>query len=523
MPLHITLLDNIFFMLNSNLQSKNKKLAKNTLSMYFRMLFLMFISFYTSRIVLQALGIEAFGIYNVVGGVVVMFTFINAAMTTSTQRYFSYELGLPNGNLARIFSACFNIHLWFAFLIVVLSESIGLWLINTKLNFPLERMVAVNWVYQVSVLTCVLNIVRVPYNAAIIAYERMSFYAYVGIVEGLLKLFIVYLLAFSPFDKLIYYALLMMVVIAIITVVYYLYCRRNFRDIRLVKINDKSLYKRLLNFSSWTLFGSIANIARNQGVVFIINIFYGVTVNAAIGIANQVNAGISQFVSGFQQAFNPQLTKAEASADREYQTRLICLTAKYSYLVILFFAIPVLYNLDYLLTFWLGEYPPYTAELCCWIVIASCIEAISGPLWVTIFATGNIRMYQIFISILLLLNLPLGFVCGILKWHPQYIFVFQAVLNFLSIAVRLYYLRRLISFNILSFIRKVMMPLTVVSILLIPILYLSFKYWTIAQSLIGFCVQSSVLMLVEVMIILLVGMSKEEQIYIYNFIRHKII
>ena len=491
--------------------------------MYFRMLFLMFISFYTSRIVLQALGIEDFGIYNVVGGVVVMFTFINTAMTTSTQRYFSYELGLPNGKLTQIFSACFIIHLWFAILIVILSESIGLWFINAKLHFPKERMVAVNWVYQISVLTCVLNIIRVPYNAAIIAYERMSFYAYIGIVEGLLKLLIVFLLAFSPFDKLIYFALLMMVVIAISTIVYYLYCRKNLRDIRLVKVNDKSLYKSLLNFSSWTLFGSIANIARNQGVAFIINIFYGVTINAAIGIANQVNAGISQFVSGFQQAFNPQLTKAEASANREYQTRLICLTAKYSYLVILFFAVPILYNLDYLLTIWLGEYPPYTADLCCWIVIASCVEAISGPLWVTIFATGNIKMYQIFISLLLLLNLPLGYLCGSMKWHPQYIFAFQAVLNLISIAVRLYYMKRLISFNILGFIRKVLLPLAFVSLLLTLILYLSFKYWTMAQSLTIFCVQSSVFMIAEVMIILLVGLSKEEQVYIYNFIRHKII
>lgn len=490
--------------------------------MYFRMLFLMFISFYTSRIVLQALGIEDFGIYNVVGGVVVMFTFINTAMTTSTQRYLSYELGLSNGKLAQVFSACFNIHLWLAFLIIILSETIGIWFINAKLNFPEERMVAVNWVYQVSVLTCVLNIVRVPYNAAIIAYECMSFYAYIGIVEGLLKLFIVYLLAFSPFDKLIYFALLMMVVIAIITIVYYLYCHMNFREIRLVKVNDKSLYKRLLNFSSWTLFGSIANIARNQGVAFIINIFYGVTINAAIGIANQVNAGISQFVSGFQQAFNPQLTKAEASADREYQTRLICLTAKYSYLVILFFAVPVLYNLDYLLKIWLGEYPPYTADLCCWIVIASCIDAISGPLWVTIFATGNIKTYQIFISILLLLNLPLGYLCGSMRWNPQYIFAFQAVLNLILIVIRLYYMKRLISFKILEFMRKVLLPLAFVSILLTLTLYLSFKYWTTAQSLTDFCVQSSVLMMAEVMIILLVGLSKEEQVYIYNFIRHKI-
>ena len=209
----------------SDNSSSNKRLAKNTISMYVRMLFLMLISFYTSRVVLQALGAEDFGTYNVVGGVVVMFTFINGAMTTGTQRHLSFELGIPDGNVGRIFSACFNIHLWLAVLIVILAETIGLWFLNAKLNFPEGHMTAVNWVYQLSILSCVLNIVRVPYNAAIIAYEKMSFYAYVGIIEGILKLAIVFMLAYSPCDKLVYYAILMMLVIAFVTFAYYAYCR----------------------------------------------------------------------------------------------------------------------------------------------------------------------------------------------------------------------------------------------------------------------------------------------------------
>lgn len=501
--------------------SNNKRLAKNTISMYVRMLFLMLISFYTSRVVLQALGAEDFGTYNVVGSVVVMFTFINAAMTTGTQRHLSFELGIPDGNVGRIFSACFNIHLWLAILIVILAETIGLWFLNVKLNFPEGRMTEVNWVYQLSIFSCVLNIVRVPYNAAIIAYEKMSFYAYIGIIEGILKLAIVFMLAYSPCDKLVYYAILMMLVIAIVTFAYYAYCRKNFNKIRYSKVSDKTLYKRLLSFSGWTLFGSVANMARNQGVTFIVNIFYGVTVNAAIGIANQVNAGISQFVTGFQQAFNPQLTKAEAAKDREYQTKLICMTAKYSYLVILFCSVPILYNLDYLLSFWLGEYPAYTREFCIWIVIATLIDSISGPLWVTIFATGKIKSYQVYISLLLLLVLPLGYGCGVLGIEPQYVFAIQALLNFVAILVRLYMMRRLILFRLRCFIKSVFFPIGTVTVLLIPMVYLCNSYICFATDFPHFIVQSIIIILYETVIIGLIGLSQSERKMIFDFVKVK--
>lgn len=490
--------------------------------MYVRMLFLMLISFYTSRVVLQALGAEDFGTYNVVGGVVVMFTFINAAMTTGTQRHLSFELGIPDGNVGRIFSACFNIHLWLAVLIVVLAETVGLWFLNAKLNFPEGRMAAVNWVYQLSILSCVLNIVRVPFNAAIIAYEKMSFYAYIGIVEGILKLAIVFMLAYSPFDKLVFYAILMMLVIAIVTFAYYIFCHRSFREIRYSKVGDRNLYGRLLNFSGWTLFGSVANMARSQGVSFIVNIFYGVTVNAAIGIANQVNAGITQFVTGFQQAFNPQLTKAEAAKDREYQTRLINMTAKYSYLVILFCSVPILYNLDYLLSFWLGDYPAHTREFCLWIVIASLIDSISGPLWVTIFATGRIKSYQICISSLLLLNLPLAYACGALDWEPQYVFAFQAAVNLIAIFARLFMMRSLIQFSVRKFAKDVILPIASVTLLMIPIVYVCNMFLHQASNLSQFVLQSVFLVICEIIIVGFVGLSGEERRRIISFVGSRV-
>lgn len=489
--------------------------------MYIRMLFLMLINFYTSRVVLKSLGAEDYGTYNVVGGVVVMFTFINAAMTTGTQRHLSFELGIPDSNIGRVFSACFNIHLWLAVLIVLLAETVGLWFLNTKLNFPEGRMAAVNWVYQLSILSCVISIIRVPYNAAIIAYEKMSFYAYIGIIEGILKLAIVFVLAYSPLDKLVYYAILMTFVITVVTIAYYVYCSRNFREIRNSKVKDKALYKHLLNFSGWTLFGSVANMARNQGITFIVNIFYGVTVNAAIGIANQVNAAISQFVTGFQQALNPQLTKAEASMDREYQTRIVNKTAKYSFLVILFCSVPILYNLDFLLSFWLGEYPTYTREFCLWIVIATLIDSVSGPLWVTIFATGKIKYYQIYISFLLLLNLPLAYACGVLNWEPQYVIVFQALVNFLAIFVRLHIMRSLIHFSIRHFAKDVFLHIIAVSLFMLPIIHIFNEYLERATTFSQLILQTFVLMGYESVVIGFVGLSKSERRTILNFVKSR--
>ena len=496
----------------------NKRIAKNTLSMYIRMLFLMFISFYTSRILLQTLGIEDFGIYNIVGGIVVLFTFVNGAMTTGTQRHLSYELGRSDGNVSRIFSACMYIHIILALIIVLLAETIGLWFLNTKLNFPLNRLVAVNWIYQLSILSCVIQIVRVPYNALIIAYEEMSFYAYLGIVEGLMKLGIIYLLFLASYDRLIFYAILM--VNAIVSFAFYAYCKKKMTEILFVSVKDRLLYKSLLTFSGWTIFGSLANIARSQGLNIIINIFYGVTLNAAIGIANQVNAGISQFVTGFQQAFNPQLTKAAAQGDRDYQMRLINMTAKYSYMILLFFAVPVLINLDTILVWWLGEYPPYSIELCFWIVVATLIDSLSGPLWVTIFAYGKIKNYQIVVSIVLLLILPISYTCGYIGVKPQVAFACMALLNVVAVIVRLFFMRCQINFSISSFFVNTILPVLTVTIIIIVSTYLCYLL-PLPQNNWATYIITSIVCIIEIVSILYIGISTTERHQIVSFFKKR--
>lgn len=498
----------------------NKRIAKNTLSMYIRMLFLMFISFYTSRILLQTLGIEDFGIYNIVGGIVVLFTFVNGAMTTGTQRHLSYELGRSDGNVSRIFSACMYIHIILALIIVLLAETIGLWFLNTKLNFPLNRLVAVNWIYQLSILSCVIQIVRVPYNALIIAYEEMSFYAYLGIVEGLMKLGIIYLLFLASYDRLIFYAILIVMVNAIVSFAFYAYCKKKMPEILFVSVKDRLLYKSLLTFSGWTIFGSLANIARSQGLNIIINIFYGVTLNAAIGIANQVNAGICQFVTGFQQAFNPQLIKAAAQGDRDYQMKLINMTAKYSYMILLFFAVPVLINLDTILVWWLGEYPPYSIELCFWIVVATLIDSLSGPLWVTIFAYGKIKNYQIVVSIVLLLILPISYTCGYIGVKPQVAFACMALLNAVAVIVRLFFMRCQINFNISSFFVNTILPVLTVTIIIIVSTYLCYLLPLPKNNWATYII-TSIVCIIEIVSILYIGISTTERHQIVSFFKKR--
>lgn len=501
--------------------TNNQRIAKNTLMLYIRMLLLMCISFYTSRVILQALGKTDFGIYNIVGGVVVLFTFINGAMVTGTQRHLSYELGKEKGDITKIFSACLKIHIWIAIAIFILAETIGLWFVNTKLNLPIERMHAANWVYQLSIVTCALSILRTPYNAAIIAYERMTFYAYLSIVEGVLKLLIVYLLSLASFDRLVYYATLGVIVTIIINCAYYIYCRQSFSEIRFIKVRDRQLYKSLLSFSGWTIFGSIANLARSQGINIVINIFYGVVVNAAIGLANQVNAGINQFVSGFQQAFNPQITKTEASHDKARQTTLINATAKFSYLIILLFAVPILSNLDFILNFWLGQIPEYTKEICTWIVIGSLFDSLSGPLWMTIFATGKIKIYQIVVSIVICLNVPLAYMCGVFNFPPHYAFIFFACINLSLVWIRVFFLKKLIDFEVRCFLLQVLSPIFFVSIIVLVADYFVKFYIHFQHHTISFVVQSIIILLIEVVIIWLCGLNRKERNMMSHYFKSK--
>ena len=505
----------------SNNTQSDTRIAKNTMFLYFRMLLTMAIGLFTSRIVLQVLGAENYGIYTLVGGVVILFTFINNSLLSGTQRFLSYELGKDEPNVKEVFSSCFRLHLILSVLFLIAAETIGLWFVNTQLVIPEGRLHAANWVYQFSVITCVINIVRCPLNAALISYERMGIYAYIGIIEAILKLTVAYLLYVSPIDKLISYAILTFASMLIILAINTIYTIKKLPEIKLVKIPNKSLMKEVINFSKWTILGSLANVGMEQGLSIIINFFYGVIGNAAVGVANQVNSHIVGFVSNFQVALNPQLTKNEASKDRERQYALIHKSAKFSFFIMLFLAVPIVLNLDYILHIWLGDYPAHTTSICMFVILGVLIETLSGPLWVSIFATGKIRTYQIVISIILLMNIPLAFVVGKLGLPPAAIYATRASIFIFTLTTRLLYLKKLINLSIHEFAKKVLYPIILVSLPLFALIFIKYQYIP-NTDLISFLIESIAIVLIETVLIGWFGLNKSERTFISKTILKKI-
>lgn len=444
----------------------NKRIAKNTMFLYVRMLLIMGVTLYTSRIVLQVLGVEDFGIYNVVGGIVVLFSFVNNAMVTSTQRFLNYELGKKNLEAtARVFSASVTIHWCIAIVTLILAETVGLWFLLNYIQYPLEREWAVILTYQFAILSTCINMIRAPYNAAIIAYEKMSFYAYISIIEAILRLLIVFLLLLANFDRLIFYSFLMFAVIGIVTLGYYAYCKSHFSTCRYTCHCDKDLYRRLMGFSGWSMFGGVANIGASQGLNILLNMFFGVTVNAAMGIANQVQSAVYSFVGNFQTAFNPQIVKSYASGDRDYFIDLIVRTSKYSYFLLFTISLPLYICCEEVLSLWLGNIPEYAVSFCRLMILFSLLDAMQGPLWVSVQATGKIRDYQILMSVMILSNLPLSYLFLKQGYSPEVVLVIRCLLNLLILFVRLWYLRHLYDFPVWRYLREVICRIVCVTVI----------------------------------------------------------
>lgn len=501
--------------------TSNSTIAKNTMFLYFRMLLTMAIGLFTSRIVLQVLGVENYGIYNLVGGVVIFFTFINNSLLSGTQRFLSFELGKENPQITEVFSSCFRLHLILSLIFLIIAETIGLWLINTQLVIPAERLYAANWVYQFSVITCVINIIRCPLNAALISYERMGVYAYIGILEAVLKLAVAYLLFISPVDKLISYSTLTFVSMLIVLVISTYYTLKKLPEISLTRNTNKNLMKDVVNFSKWSVLGSLVNVGMEQGLSIIINIFYGVVGNAAVGVANQVNSHIAGFVNNFQVALNPQLTKNQAGNDRQKQFNLIYRSAKFSYFIMLFLAVPIVLNLDYLLYLWLGTYPPHTTSICLFIILGVLIETLSGPLWVSIFATGKIRTYQLVISSVLLMNMPLAFLAGELNLPPASVFAIRAAIFIVALVVRLIFLKKMINLEFTPFAKNVIIPVTIVSVPLFALIYAKYRYIP-ETTFASFVLQSIAILIIEIVIIGMFGLNNSEREFISKTIKKKI-
>lgn len=445
-----------------------RRIAKNTAMLYIRMFLIMGVTLYTSRVVLNALGIEDFGIYNVVGGMVVMFNFLNSSMSIAVQRYLSFEIGCGNWDkLNRIFSLSLVIHVILAIIVIVLAGSVGYWLLNSQLNIPAGRLSAAFWVFYASILGCCAGIIRIPYNAVIIARERMNVYAYISILEVMLSLGVAYILFIANFDKLKLYAVLICVVNYIVTFCYWIYCRNKFTESRYKYYWDKSLFKELMSFAGWSTMGELSWVATLQGVNLVLNIFFSPVVNAARGISFQVTGAISRFISSFQMAVNPQIIKYYAANEREQMFFLLFRSTNFSFFLLLFFAVPVLMETEEILKLWLRNVPEYTVLFCRLAIINAMIDTLSNLLATAAKAYGKIRMYQMWVSLLLFANLPLSYIALKFGMAPESTFYIYGILSFLLLIMRTYLLHRMIYLPVIAFFKEILrlLPVTLAAII----------------------------------------------------------
>ena len=447
-----------YFEKMSDTSANNKRIAKNTLMLYVRMLFTMAVSLFTSRVVLQTLGVEDYGIQNVVGGVVAMFSVLSGSMSSSISRFITFELGRGEiHRLKTVFSTGVNIQLGMSLLVIVVAEAAGVWFLNCKMNIPAERMVAANWVFQCSILTFVLNLLSVPYNASIIAHEKMSAFAYISVIEVTLKLIIVYMLTVSPFDRLITYSVLLLCVGALIRFIYGYYCKRHFEECTYHFVYDKAVLKSMTSFAGWNFLGNGAYMLNTQGVNILMNMYFGVAVNAARGVATQVDAALKQFVNNFTTAVNPQITKSYAQGDLESMHKLVCRSAKFSAFLMMFFAVPIILETDTILNIWLKNPPAYASIFLKWIIISSFMDTVlANSLVTSMFATGNIKRYQIIVTTVGCLVFPLSWLAFQLGFEPQVGYILYFIIYTILLFIRLYLLRDMVKLPIMMYVREVL-------------------------------------------------------------------
>ena len=482
--------------------SNTKRIARNTLVLYVRMLFLMLITLYTSRVILDALGVEDYGIYNVVGGFVSMFALISAALTNACSRFLNFELG--RGDIERqkvVFSTAVSIQWGLAIVVAVLSEVIGIWYVNNVMVIPAERLTAANWCFQFSVFNFCMNLITVPFNASIIAHEKMKTFAYIGLFQGLAQLGISFLVYFEPFDRLVFYALLLMILQFLIRYMYQVYCRKHFEECHYRFVFDKPLLKHMFSYSLWHLVGNGASVLKNHGVNLVLNYFFGPVVNAARGLANQVDSAVNQFVGNFMMAMNPQITQSYAKGEIKYMFNLINKGAKFSFYLVLLLSLPIIINTEFILGIWLKQVPEYTVIFTQLTLVVMLLSALSKPLITAQNATGNVRDYQLIVGGINLLNLPGSFICLYLGCNPQSVVIVAIVVEVIAFMARVYMLPKTIpSFSPLKFLKDIGLNcLLVAAIASIPAFiidyYLPKHFWTfVFNVLFSICISSVVIL-----------------------------
>lgn len=501
----------------SDNESKNKRIAQNTILLYVRMIVTMFVGLFTSRIVLDALGVEDYGIYNVVGGFVSMFTIVRSGLVSSTQRFITFNLGKGDiKELNRTFSTITFIYLFLCIVVFVVAELVGGWFIENKLTIPVERLGAAKWVFQFSLFTLIVTLLSNSYNSLIIAHERMNAFAYITIYEVVVKLVVAYILLITTCDKLVVYAVLLCVVQGTVPILYFVYCHRHFKEeIKLRWTLDWKKVGEIYSFAGWSMLGGVANIGYTQGLNILLGLFFTPVVNAARGVAVQVQGLLAQFVTNFQMAIDPQIIKSYARCDYDYTSKLVFSSSRFSFYLLLLISLPVLFEAETLLGWWLVEVPKDTPLFLRLIIIITMYDAISNPYGKVIHATGKIRDYQLVCSGLLIMIVPISYF--VLKiGSPAYtVFIVHILIGFLVMVSRIWIAeRKALKNSMVLFISSV--GIKIIMVTLVSIVAPMIAYIYVSQVEIRFFVVSIVCVLSVILCVFTIGITKEEQRMVVN-------
>lgn len=503
--------------MSQNINNK-KRVAKNTLFLYMRMLLQLFVSLLTARVMLEALGVEDYGLNNVIAGIVTFFTFLNNSLTSASSRYLTFELGRGDlSSLRIVFRNSFSIHLILAVIVVILGESVGIYMINHILHIPENRLLACHVAYQFVIIGAFISLIQTPFSAIVVSYEKMGLYAYLGIFDVVSKLIICYIVKWIAFDKLITLSILQGLTTFIVFLIYYVYCVKKFCEVCSVKLKlEKKLTQSMLKFTTWSLIGSVANILKNQGVNVLINIFFGAAVNAANAIAYRVNAAIMGFTGNFTTALNPQITKNYAAKKYEEMNDLIFMGGKYSFFLLMLLGFPIMFEIDFILKLWLGNgnVPEYTSIMTILVIILSMVETFTYTIGCAVQATGNIKYYQLIISGMTLMNFPISYLCYKFGCPPYTALAISIGISSVTLVCRLYFMKILLYIQPMDYIKKVFchtFPIAILSAV-IPI----FICINMCDGLIRFFVVIIVSTVMNVLCIWSVGMNTNERVLVKN-------
>lgn len=501
------------------MEASGKTIAKNTVFLYVRMLVVMAVTFFTARVILKSLGATDYGIYNVVGGVVTMLGFLNSALSASTSRFLTYELGVGDTEkLKKTFSASLNLHIAIALLVLIIGETVGLWFFAHKLVIPEDRMMAAFWVYQFSIITTMVNFTQVPYSATLISHENMSVYAYVGLYEAFMKLAIAFVIMYSPIDRLIFYGFLLMTNTVTIQLFYRYFTKRRYEECRFRLVKDKSLYKTLIGYSGWDLFGNLACVCQNQGVSIVLNMFFGPLVNAARAIAVQIQTAVKMFTRNFMVAVRPRVVKNFAENKYDEMYGLTFTAIRFSLVLMMALVLPLLFETDFVLKIWLDEgYPPETALFARIILISAFFDTIENGQNMSFHAIGRIKTGNLVCGTIMILSLPLGYLLLKLGLPAETVFYAVIFTNVLNLVITLFIMKGYVCFSIRKMFKDTFFPVLIVAIITLigPIVICRQIDMGIGRFLIN-CVAIEVLLLLSSWFVVLKEQERKQLVKIIN-------